>query len=114
MTEPLDDLDRLVSELEAVRPDGGAVATGQLDGWLRVVAERGASDLLLLAGEPPALRIEGRVARTEGPPLDGQEIEDMVVPELPPHAQRAFREQRDRRCLTPGEWRRPVPDQPAS
>ena len=92
MTDPIDDLDRLVSELEAVRPDGTTGAAGQLEGWLRLVAERGASDLLLLAGEAPALRIDGRVVRTEGAPLDGQDIEDMVLLDLPPHAQRAFRE----------------------
>ena len=92
MTDPIDDLDRLVSELEAARPDGNTGAAGQLEGWLRLVAERGASDLLLLAGEAPALRIDGRVVRTEGAPLDGQDIEDMVLLDLPPHAQRAFRE----------------------
>jgi twitching motility protein PilT len=92
MTEPSDDLDRLVSELEAARPEG-AGSGGRLDSWLQLVADRGASDLLLLAGEPPALRINGRIVRSEGSPLDGQDIEELVVPELPPHAQRAFREQ---------------------
>jgi twitching motility protein PilT len=91
MSEPIDDLDRLVSELDAARPDGRGGGE-KLDAWLQVVADRAASDLLLVAGEPPALRINGRIERTEGAPLDGQDIEDMVVPALPPHAQRAFRE----------------------
>jgi twitching motility protein PilT len=86
-----DDLDRLVSELEAARFDVPAGAS-RLEGWLALVTEREASDLLLVAGEPPALRVHGRIVRADGPPLDGVEIEEMVLPEIPPHAQRAFRE----------------------
>jgi twitching motility protein PilT len=86
-----DDLDRLVSELEAARFDAPA-GTSRLESWLGLVAEREASDLLLVAGEPPALRVHGRIVRADGPPLDGVEIEEMVLPEMPPHAQRAFRE----------------------
>ena len=90
--DDLDDLDRLASELEAatpaVRPAGGLA----LEVWLRLVAERGASDLLLIAGEPPALRIDGRISRTAAPVIDGAEVEEMVLPALPPHAQRVFRD----------------------
>ena len=114
MTEPLDDLDRLVSELEAARSDGGAVAAGQLDAWLRVVAERGASDLLLLAGEPPALRIDGRVIATEGPPSTVRTSRTWCCRSLPPHAQRAYREHGIADASRRVERRRPVPDQPAS
>jgi len=90
MAEPFEDLDRLVSELETTRLD---VRSGpsRLDAWLQLVAERDASDLLLVAGEPPAMRIHGRVVRSEGPPLDGQDVEDIVLAALPPHAQRAYR-----------------------
>ena len=90
MALPLDDLDRLADELEAGRSDAPA-GPSRLEGWLRLVAERDASDLLLVAGEPPALRIHGRVSRTTSPPVDGADIEEMVLPELPPHAQRAYR-----------------------
>jgi twitching motility protein PilT len=91
MTDPIDDLDRLVTELEGLRAWASRGAS-RLDSWLRVVAERGASDLLLVAGEPPTLRIDGRIARSDSAILDGTDIEDMVVPELPPHAQRIYRE----------------------
>jgi twitching motility protein PilT len=86
-----DDLDRLVSELEgarAARPGGAS----RLDTWLRMVAEREASDLLLVAGEPPTFRIDGRVVRSDAAILDGVDVEEMVLPELPVHAQRLFRE----------------------
>jgi twitching motility protein PilT len=92
MTDPIDDLDQLVSELEGLQPAAPRGAS-RLDGWLRLVAEREASDLLLVAGEPPSLRVNGRIVRTDAALLDGTDVEDMVLPELPPHAQRAFREQ---------------------
>jgi twitching motility protein PilT len=85
------DLDRLVSELEAIRSDAPAGGS-RLDDWLQAVADREASDLLLIAGEPPTFRIHGRVVRSDGGALDSQDIEEMVVPDLPPHAQRAYRE----------------------
>ena len=77
MSDPIDDLDRLVSELETLR-EGPPLGPSRLDAWLRLVADRGASDLLLLAGEPPALRIEGRIVRSDGARLDGADIEDIV------------------------------------
>ena len=86
-----DDLDRLVSELESVRFDAPA-GSSRLESWLELVAQRDASDLLLVAGEPPALRVHGRIVRAGSAPLDGDEIEALVLPEIGPHAQRAFRE----------------------
>jgi twitching motility protein PilT len=86
-----DDLDRLATELESIRFDAPAGAS-RLESWLELVAARDASDLLLVAGEPPTFRVHGRIVRAESAPLDGDEIEAMVLPELPPHAQRAFRE----------------------
>ncbi len=88
---PSDDLDRLVAELDAGRLSPRDAGT-KLDLWLGVMAERGASDLLLLAGESPALRIHGQVVRAEGGVLDGQDVEDMVLPLLPAHAQRLYRD----------------------
>jgi twitching motility protein PilT len=94
MSAPENDLDRLADELQ--RQSGAVpvrVATGaRLDAWLRVVADRGASDLILLAGEPPTLRVDGLIVRTTGGEIDGVDIEQMVLPELPPHAQRAYRD----------------------
>jgi len=101
----LDDLDALAEALDGLgdgkarhaRLDvpasaGAASADSKLDGWLRLLSERRGSDLLLVAGEPPTIRINGILHRSESGPLDGLEIEDMVVPVLPPHAQKEFRE----------------------
>jgi len=92
-TSPVsDDLDRIVRELEAAQPGSPEGGDDRLDGWLALAVEREASDLLLLPGEPPALRILGRVVRTDGPVLDGLDVEEMVVSILPPHAVAAYRQ----------------------
>lgn len=70
------------SEVEAVR----------LDGWLAELVRRAGSDLLLVAGAPPSLRIDGRVIPLSAPPLSGDEIEEAVVPALGRHARTQYRE----------------------
>ena len=90
--EPLDDLDRLADELIRETSSVPAGTGTSLEPWLEVMVERQASDLLLVAGEPAALRVLGRVERVGHAPLDGVEIEEMLLPAMPPHAQRAYRE----------------------
>jgi twitching motility protein PilT len=90
-SDDLENLDRLVDELEGQRLETPA-GLSRLEPWLRTVADRGASDLLLVPGEPPSLRVLGKVVRSDAAPIDGVDVEDMVLPELPPHAQRAYRE----------------------
>lgn len=89
--DPIDDLNRLADELELLHGESIPIGTG-LEALLRVMAERGASDLLLVAGEPPVFRVNGLVHRADAALLDADDIEQMVAPMLPPHAQRAFRE----------------------
>ena len=91
MIGAMNELDRLAAELEAATA-GTSRAGSRLRSWLEAVAAREASDLLLLPGEPPAFRINGRIVRSETAPIDGVDIEELVLPELPPHAQRAYRE----------------------
>jgi twitching motility protein PilT len=67
---------------------------GRLDQWLRVLAERGGSDLLLVAGAPPAIRVDGRVHRLAVGPLDSDDIEEAVLPSLPPHSRQQYRDAR--------------------
>ena len=104
----LDDLDALADALDGLSDAAArharidapvasagdeSLASAKLDGWLQLLAERRGSDLLLVAGEPPTIRINGVLHRSASAPLDGAEIEDLVVPALPPHAQKQFREQ---------------------
>jgi twitching motility protein PilT len=87
-----DEIDRLILELHS--SGGGPAAAGEplrLEDWLRLVAARGGSDLLLVAGAPPSVRIDGRVHPLEDGPLDGVDVEGAVLPALPPHARAMYR-----------------------
>jgi twitching motility protein PilT len=91
-----DDLDSLILELHSSREPGGP-GTGdltRLERWLRLLAERNGSDLLLVAGAPPSIRVDGRVHPLAEGPLDGMDVEEAVLPALPPHARRMYREAR--------------------
>jgi twitching motility protein PilT len=91
-----DDLDELIRELNATTAEVQVPArsgdTARIERWLRTVAQQNGSDLLLVAGSPPALRIEGRVLPLDEGPLDGVDIEEAVLPALAPHARRIYRE----------------------
>jgi len=64
----------------------------QFERWLAVLVERRGSDLLLVSGAPPAVRVDGRVAALTEPVLDGRAIERAVSAALPPHAKAQYRE----------------------
>jgi twitching motility protein PilT len=101
MSDP-DDLDALVTELNAGVPRSGDHAlarrgadTARLQIWLDEVVARSASDLLLVAGAAPSVRVDGVVIPLPpafGGPLGSEEIQDAVLPALPPHARRMYRE----------------------
>jgi twitching motility protein PilT len=82
-------LDRLVSELNSSEPH--ARGSLRLDEWLAVVRGHGASDLYLVAGLPPSIRINGVVRQLTEPSLDGDDIEANILPVLPRHAVDTYR-----------------------
>ena len=88
-----DDLNALISELNE---SGGATRNSDnvvpLESMLAEVVRRRGSDLLLVAGSPPAIRVDGAVERTAGGVLDGLDIEEIVMPALPPRARKQFAE----------------------
>jgi twitching motility protein PilT len=95
MTRDSDDIDRLISELHASAgaPAGPAVGdTGRLERWLRTLHDAGGSDLLLVAGAAPSIRVDGRVRPLADGPLDGLDVEEAVLPALAPHARRIYRQ----------------------
>jgi twitching motility protein PilT len=93
-----DDLDELIRELNAttleVQVPAPSRDTTRIERWLRIVAQQNGSDLLLVAGAPPSIRVEGRVTPLDEGPLDGIDVEEAVLPALPPHARRIYRDER--------------------
>jgi twitching motility protein PilT len=94
-----EDPDLLAGELNAMaeggerRPSEAPYDTARLEAWLARLAPANASDLLLVAGAAPSIRVDSLIRPLEDEaPLDGLEIEDAVLPALPPHAERRYRE----------------------
>jgi twitching motility protein PilT len=86
-----DDIDALIDELNA--ENGTPRSTSRVlrtETMLREVIARRGSDLLLVAGSPPGVRVDGQIVRLEGAVLDGQDIEEIVVPLLPSYAGKAY------------------------
>jgi len=82
------DLSRIVEELNRSVPSATTRAKStSFDTVVTEAAKEGASDLLLIAGSAPILRIHGKLhpARSSGPLTDGQ-LRDMLLPLLS-HAQ---------------------------
>ena len=107
MEQPNDDLDELIRELNATPADPSALDTegpvtasiavmpgdtSRLERLLRLVGAHHGADLLLVAGAPPMVRVDGRVQPLDEAPLDGADIEEIVLPALPPHARRLYRD----------------------
>lgn len=94
-----DDIDALISELNQTAPPGrGAEGVLRLESLLEQTVTRRGSDLLLVAGSPPAVRVDGAVMRLASPGLDAADIEEIVVPLLPAHAKRQFQKRGHTDC----------------
>jgi twitching motility protein PilT len=89
------ELNRLVRELNEGRTAEPAdvAATATLDQWLVELVEKGGSDLLLVEGAPPCMRVQGEVRKIEANALDAADIEAAVLPALSRHALNVYREQ---------------------
>lgn len=89
-----EELNELARELGvAGRSEGtDSTATARVDEWLNTLVEKGGSDLLLVEGAPPCVRVQGEVRKLEPASLDGSEIEAAVLPALSKHALRLYRE----------------------
>jgi len=89
------ELNRLVREMNEGRDaePADAAATARLDQWLRALVARGGSDLLLVEGGPPCVRVQGEVRKIEPTALDGTDIEAAVIPALSRHALRLYRQE---------------------
>ena len=59
---------------------------GNLREWLEILVQKGGSDLFLVEGLPPAIRVAGAVQRLEIEPLLGHDIQAAVLAVLPRYA----------------------------
>jgi twitching motility protein PilT len=91
-----DDIDRLVDALNDTAAENAPArqTPSRLESWLRTLVTRGGSDLFLVAGAPPSLRIDGVVHPLDEGPLDGQDVEDAVFPILSAYHVKQYRERR--------------------
>jgi twitching motility protein PilT len=74
-------------------PVGEARARTEIEALLRILSERGGSDLHLRVGEPPMLRADGELRRIEGEPvLTNERVEAMLASIMPERNRAEFAE----------------------
>jgi twitching motility protein PilT len=65
----------------------------RLDQWLAALRNRGGSDLLLVSGAPPCIKLEGKLMRIHEEILKSDQIEAAVRAALAPHALAQYQQQ---------------------
>jgi len=63
---------------------GTPQSTASLDQLLAYAVQRNASDLLLIAGAPVALRVDGELSPAAGPALGAEDTRNLLLPLLTP------------------------------
>ena len=90
MGEYDNELSKLVAELNRAAPSQktpagrGPLSTASLEQLLHSAAGRGASDVLLIAGPPPMLRVNGVLVQGAGTALEPDDVRSLVLPLLEP------------------------------
>ena len=78
----------MVEELNRAAPSQKAAAaappSASIDQFLDFAARRNASDIVLVAGAPPVLRVNGALAPGAGPALDADTVRALLLPLLAP------------------------------
>jgi twitching motility protein PilT len=87
----LDKVARSLTSPDTSASEDSALTT-RLDRWLAGLVSRRGSDLLLVEGAPPCIRVDGEVRKISSSILDGAEIEESVLPALSSHALDRFHE----------------------
>src|SRR4029077_11000573 len=83
-------LDRLVNELNSsVRRPG--TPSAPIADWLESLRAEAGSDLYLVAGLPPSIRVDGVIRALPAASLDSDDIEQQVLALLPPKAAERYR-----------------------
>jgi twitching motility protein PilT len=87
-----EDLNRLIAELNSGSRPEDLPEAERLGRWLAELHDRGGSDLLLVAGAPASIRVDGAVTALAEDPLSGEEIEDAVLPAFSAALRARFRQ----------------------
>ena len=89
------DLNRLIHELNAgLPPESAADEITRLTSWLETLVDHRGSDLILVAGAPASIRVDGRMLSLREEPLSADEIEEAVLPALPARARSVYGQER--------------------
>jgi len=77
-------------------PDGSPRASmAKLDSFLKAMVEQSGSDLHVVSGNPPIMRIHGELVRVKAPDLQAQALAAVLQEITPEHIWRQFRETQD-------------------
>jgi twitching motility protein PilT len=83
----------LAEDVQLDRPTQAQVEEGEpLDRLLAELVRQGASDMLLVVGMPPVLRVNGRLTRLDAAPLEGEEISRLFQSHLGRRSRRDLEE----------------------
>jgi twitching motility protein PilT len=86
LVRELNDAEPATNEARAAAawPSANVPAGNGLEAFLIEMAQRDASDLLILAGVAPVFRVAGRLARTAAAPLSAEDVQSLFGPLLTP------------------------------
>ncbi|WP_260739035.1 type IV pilus twitching motility protein PilT [Tunturiibacter lichenicola] len=96
MGEYGNELSKLVDQLNRSVTNAKSSERRSLDQFLAIALQRSASDMVLIAGSPATLRVNGVLTQDTGAPLLAEEIRDILLPMLTPGQSQELQEQR---CL---------------
>ncbi len=75
-----------------IQPAGTSSFQHRIDSFLELVVKQKGSDLHLVSGNPPRIRLYGEVVTIKYRELSADETEDLLLEIMPPMAQQTFRE----------------------
>ena len=84
MVEHQNELSKLVDQLNRAATTARPTEKRSLDQLLAIAFQRSASDVILVAGSPVTLRVNGALTPEIGPPLFAEDIRDLLLPLLTP------------------------------
>jgi twitching motility protein PilT len=76
--------------MSEIRSAADTAISPRLTTWLTIVRDRGGSDLYLVSGASPSIRVRGQIEALEEPAMESVDIETIALSAMPAHAQAAY------------------------